>query len=149
MSLLKDFSADATVAGIVNNILKLTKTFRNISKSLQSVKKIATLKVSVLVFQTVLYVLMVNVAFLLQNLHNSGQWNICVLTYSLLKIPKNNNKRFTGSGRMFRLYPSLIGPVLPKASTRPTLCSTAHMMKQSNLIKREQTGQSLQSTSCN
>jgi hypothetical protein len=34
MSLLKDFSADATVAGIVNNILKLTKTFRNISKSL-------------------------------------------------------------------------------------------------------------------
>ena len=33
-SLLKDFSADATVAGIVNNILKLTQTFRNISQSL-------------------------------------------------------------------------------------------------------------------
>ena len=34
LSLLKDFSADATVAGIVNNILKLTRTFRNISQSL-------------------------------------------------------------------------------------------------------------------
>ena len=34
LSLLKDFSADATVAGIVNNILKLTQTFRNISQCL-------------------------------------------------------------------------------------------------------------------
>jgi hypothetical protein len=34
LSLLKDFSADATVAGIVNNILKLTQTFRHISQSL-------------------------------------------------------------------------------------------------------------------
>jgi hypothetical protein len=34
LSLLKDLSADATVAGIVNNILKLTQTFGNISQSL-------------------------------------------------------------------------------------------------------------------
>jgi hypothetical protein len=33
LSLLKDLSADATVAGIVNNILKLTQTFGNISQS--------------------------------------------------------------------------------------------------------------------
>jgi hypothetical protein len=34
LSLLNDLSADATVAGIVNNILKLTQTFGNISQSL-------------------------------------------------------------------------------------------------------------------
>ena len=34
MGLLKEISADATVAGIVNNILKLTQTFGNISQSL-------------------------------------------------------------------------------------------------------------------
>jgi hypothetical protein len=34
LSLLKDLSADATVAEIVNNILKLTQTFGNISQSL-------------------------------------------------------------------------------------------------------------------
>ena len=39
--------------------------------------------------------------------------------------------------------------ILPKVPTRPTLSYTGHIMKQSNLIKREQTGQSLQSTSCN
>jgi len=39
--------------------------------------------------------------------------------------------------------------ILPKAPTRPRLSYTGHIMKQSNLIKREQTGQSLQSTSCN
>jgi hypothetical protein len=39
LSLLKDFSADATVAGIVNNILKLTQTFRNISQAYLFVKK--------------------------------------------------------------------------------------------------------------
>jgi hypothetical protein len=38
---------------------------------------------------------------------------------------------------------------LPKDPTRPTLSYTGHMMKQSNVIKREQTGQTLQSTSCN
>ena len=31
--------------------------------------------------------------------------------------------------------------ILPKAPTRPTLSYTGHIMKQSNLIKREQTGQ--------
>ena len=34
--------------------------------------------------------------------------------------------------------------ILPKAPTRPTLSYTGHIMKQSNLIKREQTGQSSQ-----
>jgi hypothetical protein len=33
--------------------------------------------------------------------------------------------------------------ILPKAPTRPTLSYTGHIMKQANLIKREQTGQSL------
>jgi hypothetical protein len=37
--------------------------------------------------------------------------------------------------------------LLPKAQTCSTLSYTSHTMKQSNLIKREQTGQSLQSTS--
>jgi hypothetical protein len=36
-----------------------------------------------------------------------------------------------------------------KAPTHPTLSYTGHIMKQSNLIKREQTGQSLQSTTFN
>jgi hypothetical protein len=36
--------------------------------------------------------------------------------------------------------------ILPKAPTRPTLSYTGHIMKQSNLIKTEQTGRSLQST---
>ena len=39
--------------------------------------------------------------------------------------------------------------VLPNVPTLPTLSYTGHTLKQSNLIKREQTGQSLQSTSCN
>jgi hypothetical protein len=37
--------------------------------------------------------------------------------------------------------------ILHKAPTCSTLSYTSHTMKQSNLIKREQTGQSLQSTS--
>ena len=39
LSLLKDLSADATDAGIVNRILKLTQTFGNKSPSLYSVNK--------------------------------------------------------------------------------------------------------------
>ena len=38
--MLNDLSAYATLAGIVNNILKLTQTFGNISQSLQSVNKL-------------------------------------------------------------------------------------------------------------
>jgi hypothetical protein len=65
--MLKDFSADATVVGIVNNIHKHLEISHKVCSLL---KYLATLKVSVLLFQTLFYVLMVNVAFLLQNLHN-------------------------------------------------------------------------------
>ena len=48
---------------------------------------------------------------------------------------------YTASSQTRRYY------ILPKAPTCSTLSYTGHTMKQSNLIKREQTGQSLQSTS--
>ena len=45
LSLLQDLSADATVAGIVNNIFKLIQTLGNNSPSLYSVNQFSNSKV--------------------------------------------------------------------------------------------------------
>ena len=62
LGLLKDIPADATVDEIVKNILKITQTFGNIAQYFSLWINLAILKVSVLVFPKVSFVLMVNVA---------------------------------------------------------------------------------------
>ena len=61
---------DATVAGIVNNILMIIQTFKYSSHNLYFVNKLAIPVVSALLFQNWPLVQLVNVAFLLQDLHH-------------------------------------------------------------------------------
>ena len=68
--LLKDLSADATVAGIVNNIRKPIQTFKIIHAICFLLANLAIKNVSAMFFKTWPCVQLVYVAFLLQDLHH-------------------------------------------------------------------------------